>query len=678
MRTWIQFACIMLFVGPAAGLVHAQSVCLPAPRLLTTMPMGGMVGTQVELTVTGENLDDHGQLIFSTPLITAASKMDANGQPEKLRYVVTISPDCPPGIYEARVMSKLGISSSRIFSVGTLPEVLQKGPNTTPETAMPIEVNTVCNSTMAVRGIDHFVFTATKGQRYLIDCAARRVDSKLDAVLILADAGGRDLIVDRQGKAIDFVAPEDGRYFVKVHELTYKGGPEYFYRLTVQNLPDGAPLPAFASTRSVSSASWPPAGLPVAAALTETEPDNASGVVQTISLPCDLAGSFFAAADVDVYEFEAKKGEVWWIEVGSERLGRPTDPAVLIQRVVGEGTEQTLVDVTEFTDIPSPMKPSSNGYAYDGPPYDAGSPDVLGKFEVPEDGRYRLQISDLFGGTRRDPSNIYRLTIRQAAPDFAVVAWALHMELRNGDRNALSKPVALRAGGSMALEVVAIRRDGFDGDIELSMSDLPDGVSAQGLKIPAGKTRGIMVVTADQHAPDSYRNSTFTAKAVINGQEVVRSVQMAAMVWPVPDAWSEIPVPRLISDIPVSVVSTEPAPISVAANEKKVWEVRAGEKLTIPLIHTRRSEFSGSTMQLKAFGHGFEHLPPFDVSLTADGSEAVLDLNQLKTGPGDYVIAFYGSAVAKYRSTPEETPRDIVDIVVSEPISIRVMPTEAK
>ncbi len=65
---------------------------------------------------------------------------------------------------------------------------------------MPIEVNTVCNSTMAVRGIDHFVFTATKGQRYLIDCAARRVDSKLDAVLILADASGRDLIVDRRAK----------------------------------------------------------------------------------------------------------------------------------------------------------------------------------------------------------------------------------------------------------------------------------------------------------------------------------------------------------------------------------------------------------------------------------------------------------------------------------------------
>ena len=43
----------------------------------------------------------------------------------------------------------------------------------------------------------------------------------------------------------------------------------------------------------------------------------------------------------------------------------------------------------------------------------------------------------------------------------------------------------------------------------------------------------------------------------------------------------------------------------------------------------------------------------FDVSLDADQSEAVLDLAALKTPPGDYLIAFYGSAVVKYRYNPE-------------------------
>ena len=37
-------------------LVLAQSVGLPAPRLLTTMPMGGRVGTELEIKITGEHL----------------------------------------------------------------------------------------------------------------------------------------------------------------------------------------------------------------------------------------------------------------------------------------------------------------------------------------------------------------------------------------------------------------------------------------------------------------------------------------------------------------------------------------------------------------------------------------------------------------------------------------------
>ena len=202
-------------------------------------------------------------------------------------------------------------------------------------------------------------------------------------------------------------------------------------------------------------------------------------------MPCDIAGSFAPAADVDVFEFEAKKGDAWWVEVGSERFGLPTDASILVQHVNRTADGEKLTDVAEFNDIPSPVKVSSNGYAYDGPPYDAGSSDILGKLVIKEDGLHRLQLSDLFGGTRNDPRNNYRLVIRKAAPDFALVAWALHMELRNGDRNALSKPISLRGGSTMALEVVALRRDGFDGNIELIMDGLPDGVTAHGLKIPA-------------------------------------------------------------------------------------------------------------------------------------------------------------------------------------------------
>ncbi len=651
---WTAIAAICIAGWSMASVSLAQSVCLPAPRLLTTMPMGGKVGTQVEITISGEHLDAADELTFSDPRITATRKLNAAGQPEPNRYVVTIAADCPVGIHEARLMTRLGISSSRAFSVGTLPEFVQTKPNTTLATALELPVNSVCNAVMSVKSVDHYAFQGRKGQRVIVDCAAKGIDSKLDVVFIIADAAGRDLLVERRGGALDFTVPEDGKYVIKVHELTFKGGVANFYRLGLWELPADAPIVRMPSTRTVNSFSWPPPGLPEVAAATEQEPNNLQARAQKITLPCDIAGSFFPAADVDMFEFEGKKGDVWWVEVASERFGLPTDPAILVQHVSGAGAAEKLTDVAEFSDIPSPVRVSSNGYAYDGPPYQAGSSDILGKLTIQQDGIHRLQLSDLFGGTRNDPRNTYRLVIRKAVPDFAVVAWALHMELRNGDRNALSKPISLRGGSTMALEVVAVRRDGFDGDIEIVMEGLPEGMTAQGLKIPAGKSRGMLLVTASQNAPRSIGRAKFYGRAQIDGAAVTRPCRLASMAWPIPDAWGEIPYPRLLADVPVSVSGIEFAPITIAPTGNEIREVVAGEKLTIPITLARRSEFSGATMEVRTLGAGFEQNPQFELPLTADSSQAVLDLAKLKTPPGDYLIAFYGSAVAKYRHHPEE------------------------
>ncbi len=401
------------------SLVMAQSVCLPAPRLLTTMPMGGQAGSEIEVTISGQYLDDATELRFSSPSITATRKLDAEGQAVPNQYVVAIAADCPAGIYEASVMTRLGLSASRVFSVSNLAEVTQSAASTTVSNAMPLEVNSICNAVMPARAINHYVFQAKKDQRLIVDCAAKGIDSKLNPVLIVADAEGRDLIVERRGGALDFTADEDGSYIIKVHELTFKGGPDFFYRLALTEIAPDEPVVRLPSTATVSSFSWPPSGLAPVAADSEIEPNDGHDQAQRISLPCDIAGSFSPAADVDTYEFTAVKGDVWWVEVASERFGLPTDPSVIVQHVAEPGGAEKLTDVAELSDIPSPVKVSSNGYAYDGPPYHAGSSDVLGKFEIKQDGVHRLRLSDLFGGTRNDPRNIYRLIIRKAEPDFA-------------------------------------------------------------------------------------------------------------------------------------------------------------------------------------------------------------------------------------------------------------------
>lgn len=730
-------------------VASAQSVILPMPRLLTTMPMGGTAGTTLEVTITGQYLDGATLLSFSDPRITAEPVRDDQGNQVPNRYRVTIPSECSPGLVEARVQTRLGVSSPRVFTVSSLPEVTQGEPSPSLEKAFPLGLNSICNASMPARAINHYRFECEQGQRVIIDCAARGIDSKLNAVLIVADDRGRDLVVQRRGDLIDFTAPESGAYVVKVHELTFKGGPEFFYRLSLRTAEPGAIPSVSPSVASVSSFSWPPVGLALEPTAEETEPNDQLNNAQPISLPCDLSGRFATAADVDLFRFDAKKGEVWWVEVASERLGRPTDPSLIVQRVVGEGETVTLQDVAEFSDIASPVKVSTNHYAYDGPPYNAGSPDVLGKFEAPEDGQYLIRLVDLFGGTRTDPRNVYRMVVRRASPDFALVAWGMHMELRNGDRNAVSKPLALRNGSTVPLEVVVVRRDGFDGPIELFLENLPDGVTAQGITIPAGENRGVILVSAAEGAPAGFREAECFGRAVIDGQTVERPCRLASMAWPVTDHWQEIPSPRLLQRVVVSVGGSEVAPVTIAPREQKVWEAREGETLTIPLVHLRRSEFSGSILNASTMGKGFERFK-LEIPLDADHSEAVLDLAALKTPPGDHVIAFYGGAVAKYRynvdaiavaeaslqeleqrladatsqgkqleqqlaaaaadaqaslqadaaalmklqqqltgqveaarkqvqqATEQAKPKDIVDIVVSEPITIRVLPAEKK
>ncbi len=631
----------------------AQLVCLPAPRLLTLMPMGAQVGTSVEVTLTGENIENVTEMLFSTPKVTAKPVKDDAGNPIENKFLITVAADAPVGVHDVRVMSRLGISSARVFSVGSFPEVTRSELNNFLDNALALLTNSICNAVMTKQSIDYYSFTAKKDQRVSVECAAVGIDSKLTPVVIIADARGRDLLVNRTGGILDFTPETDGDYLIKVSDLTYQGSNRHFYRLALQEVNGTEAAIRQPSTETVSSMSWPPAGIPEKAKAEEAEPNNLPDEAQKITFPCDIGGSFYPAADVDTFEFTAKKGEEWWVEVGSERLGHPTDPFVLVQQVTMKDGAETLTDVAELYDIKPPLKVSSNGYSYDGPPYDAGSPDVLGKVEIKEDGVYRLQIRDLFGGTRNEPTNVYRLIARKAAPDFALSAWAVHMTLRNGDRAAFSKPLALRAGATMAIEVAVVRRDGFDDEIELAMDGLPKGVTASGLKIAKGKTVGHVIISADAEAESSVSLATIVGRATINGKEVTRPCHLASMEWPVKDAKQEIPSPRLVSNIPVSVISSEKAPLSLFASEEKVWEAKEGETLKIPLKAVWREDFSGTSVKFKVYGAGFEKVQEFEIPLKAETHEAELDLAALKVLPGEYTIAFYGGAVTKYRYNPE-------------------------
>ena len=644
----------------AASLVDAipgvaQQGCLPMPRLLTVTPMGGRAGTIVEVAITHQHVDAAQELLFSTPTITAKPVLAADGKPVPDRFVVTIAPDAPLGVHDARILSRLGVSSPRAFAVGDLQEVVRTASNTSIAAALPLPLNSICNATTTDRAIDFYSFRAVKGGRVVVECNTLGIDSKLNAVVIVADAEGNDLLVSRNGGLLDFTPPRDGTYLVKVHGLAFQGGSEQIYRLSLREVPGTGPAARQDVTRRVSAFSWPPEGLSAQALTADTEPNDGPGPPQKISLPCDITGSFVPANDADVFEFPARKGDVWWVEVASERLGMNTDPFVLVQRVTTTDGKETLTDVAELDDIAHPMKPGTfiPASTYTGPPYISGSPDVLGKITIPEDGIYRLRLHDLLGGPGTDAGSIYRLVIRQASPDFALVSWAAHLQMRQNDFGTFSKPIALRAGGTMAFEVVVVRRDGFDGEIELSMEGLPPGVRASGLTIPAGRQQGMLFITADETATPALSIARIFGRSRIDGVEVTRPCRLASVVWTIDYAPNDFPRSRLTADVPVSVTDFEKATASIAAAEEKAWEAEVGATLTIPLRITWREEFNGASIKLKPFGTVFAGVKPIDLPIKASTAEVVLDLAALKTPPGDHVLAFSGIGVVKHRVNPD-------------------------
>ncbi|PYJ06819.1 MAG: hypothetical protein DME25_05520 [Verrucomicrobia bacterium] len=198
------------------GLLLAQ---LPVARLLTVFPPGGKAGSQFEVALTGADLDEANQLHFSNPGIAAKQKIGENGLPEANKFVVCIATNVTPGVYEARVVGRFGISNPRAFVVGDLPEVIALTTNNSPAKAAPISLPT------------------RKGERVLIECKGREIDSRMDAALALYHAAGKELERSRSGGLLDFTPAADGEYLLKVCDFLFRGGGEYFYRLTVSTGP---------------------------------------------------------------------------------------------------------------------------------------------------------------------------------------------------------------------------------------------------------------------------------------------------------------------------------------------------------------------------------------------------------------------------------------------------------
>ena len=190
-------------------------------RLVSIFPPGG-VGTTFEVTVSGVDLDNASRIYFSHVGITSKPQFtEGADQAGANKFVITIASNVPPNIYLARVIGRFGISNARSFVISDRPEIAEAPNNQSLGSAGEVTLDTIVNGHADANAADYFKFAAKKGRRTLIDCLAKVIDSRMDPVLVLFDADGREVDRNRRGGLLDFTPEADGPMTVKVHDFLF-------------------------------------------------------------------------------------------------------------------------------------------------------------------------------------------------------------------------------------------------------------------------------------------------------------------------------------------------------------------------------------------------------------------------------------------------------------------------
>ena len=631
------------------GYLGAQ---LPEPRLNVLSAQGARSGGTVQVSLSGVDLEESA-LRFSHPGISAVS------DPKKpLQFTVSVAADVPPGFYDVRATGQHGVSNPRRFEVGAFAEVEASPKAVFRETAQELSAPCVVSGTAIKQTIQWFKLKAGAGQELVLDCRAGQLDSRMEPYLVLYDAQGRELASSRT-RALRWTPSSGETLYLAVRDFISNGGPEYFYRLHVSGadaLPRDASKPPLVL--------WPPPE----GGLAETEP-NDFGHPQKAALPLVVRGTFAPAKDVDVYEVEFKKGETWWVECLSQRLGAPTLPRVVVERVLKapDGTLSTA-DASEIKSAPAfPGDPDFDGFHLD----------PIGFFTAKESGLHRVVVRDLNNTTASASQRPYVLEVRKASPDFALLACVLPPVPNKAFATFNGPLISVRAANIrpnqvLPLRVLVVRRDGFEGEIHLSAEGLPPGVSAAPCVIGPKQNEGNLLLAAEPGVAAWTGAVKVLGKAQAGGNALVRYASPTTPVWEsTVNEFIAPPKSRPAAELTLAVVGDAPFPSAVHAGPPAA-EATVSGKVKIPL-KVERLASAGPAVALKFKPAGIPGLEKSkDVEVPAkDGTaEYELDLAPLKLVPGIYAVWFRGEEKTKRTVKGKEV--DATLVLCSNPVLFNV------
>jgi hypothetical protein len=433
------------------------------------------------------------------------------------------------------------------FEIGGVPEVLELEPNGPIKVAYlppepPLDLPVVLNGRIMPGDADRFQFKAHRGQKLVIKTHARRlipfladaVPGWFQPVTAVYDAAGREVAYADDYRfdpdpVLLFAPPEDGVYELEIKDSIYRGREDFVYRIhigespfithvfplggcagkttvaTIEgwNLPTnrisldtgfaGGAIRSFVVNGKDSTSNEIFYAVDSLQEVVETEANDEARRTRLVSLPCVINGRIERAGKANVHRFRGRAGDEVVAEVLARRLRSPLDS--LLHLTDEEGR------VVAWND--DAMERAA-GFLHCDMGVLTHHADSYLRATLPADGTYGVRIADArdHGGEEYG----YRLRLGPPRPSCEVLV--------------APSGLKMTAGRATPLTAYAVRKDGFDGAIEISLRDAPDGFALAGGRIPVGRDCVRMTLTAPLKTPERPFALQLWSRIVVDGKTV--------------------------------------------------------------------------------------------------------------------------------------------------------------
>lgn len=588
-----------------------------APELESLFPMSCQSGTTADVKLKGKNLKS---LRLSQVVASGVSVKVIDDQ----SLQILIDAKTPAGIYDLRVLTDGGLSQPYPLQITSWPTLTATEKSDQPDSALKLSLPGGVDARFEHTGdIDWYSFTGTKDQRVTLRCRSKSLNGSAAPLITLVSPDGQEIAfasAHQREPVLHTRLPQAGNYLIKVFNRDYSSNPSSLYHLSVNTEPrllsafpslinssqsakitiQGINLPGVSQNamqilqqskitidpEKLIELRQPDNSLPSSPlanrfnlsvpelhgivplmttnlpVVLDQEPGNQSQkTAQPIKVPCDIAGQFLKPRDLDWYQFSAEKGQELSIRAFGERLDQQMDLELSLLDSSGK-LLKSLNNKAKAKDAPTPVS--------------AASLDPEGTWKAPKAGTYYLLVRDLYGSSLGGFERQYRVRIENKQPDFRVFAYP-----DAGDRYS---GVSFHRGGHTHLAIYVDRLRGFSEPIRIQAVDLPQGMSADEVTIPAHQNEARFSVFTEKTVPQIIVPFSLQAVLEDKDQKIVRQVQ--------PLTYSRRNSFQQVSTLTAGVADTTPFALTIKPRQGKL---KIGEKIELDVQReSSDSEISGN------------------------------------------------------------------------------------